>query len=216
MSPPNGDNATARFLFAILKQKNLKDINWEQVAKDPVLLDPAPNGHAARMRYSRFKATVTGQQPSKRNRTPSGEKSRVSKPSKKESRMKSEDIIKSESVGINLSSLAQYSPATSMSPPYPGDGRDDFSARFLTPCSDDMTQSLPLSAAAASVAFLDQGSHDHPALPHSPSFSAFESAYDLSGFGVQGSQNGPDLGSSQALADYGHDWATRYPDQHPF
>ncbi|ETS06583.1 hypothetical protein M419DRAFT_117133, partial [Trichoderma reesei RUT C-30] len=99
---PNSDNAMARFLFAILKQKNLKDIDWNQVAADPVLLEPITNGHAARMRYSRFRATVTGHTPSKRGR--SSDKSRVSK-SKKGAPTKKEKLIKQEP---GSSSLAGY------------------------------------------------------------------------------------------------------------
>ncbi|TLS22821.1 uncharacterized protein PpBr36_06305 [Pyricularia pennisetigena] len=52
------DKAMCRLLFAMLKQKNLKDIDWNKVAADPVLLQPITNGHAARMRYSRFKASM--------------------------------------------------------------------------------------------------------------------------------------------------------------
>ncbi|KAK5997106.1 hypothetical protein PT974_02458 [Cladobotryum mycophilum] len=141
---PNSDNAMARFLFAILKQKNLKDIDWNQVASDPVLLEPITNGHAARMRYSRFRATVSGQ-PSKRR--VSGEKPRVSKP-KKGSAKKEKKLVKSESTP-SLSSYAQFSPAsTSITSPYISETQDDFNTRFLTPCSDDMTQGLVVHPAA--------------------------------------------------------------------
>ncbi|CAK7229183.1 hypothetical protein SBRCBS47491_007161 [Sporothrix bragantina] len=51
----NPDKAIARLLYAMLKQKSLKDIDWNQVACDPVLLEEISNGHAARMRYSRFR-----------------------------------------------------------------------------------------------------------------------------------------------------------------
>ncbi|CAK7264975.1 hypothetical protein SEPCBS119000_001269 [Sporothrix epigloea] len=54
----NPDKAIARLLFAMLKQKSLKDIDWNLVACDPVLLEEISNGHAARMRYSRFRASV--------------------------------------------------------------------------------------------------------------------------------------------------------------
>ncbi|KAL2263268.1 hypothetical protein VTK26DRAFT_7533 [Humicola hyalothermophila] len=74
----NNDNAMARFLFAILQQKCLKDIDWNKVARDPVLTQPITNGHAARMRYSRFKAAMLGHEPQRRNRT-NPDKSRVSK-----------------------------------------------------------------------------------------------------------------------------------------
>ncbi|KAH6717640.1 hypothetical protein BKA61DRAFT_670063 [Leptodontidium sp. MPI-SDFR-AT-0119] len=50
------DNPTTRLLYAILSQKCLKDIDWNAVANNPILkLENITNGHAARMRYSRFK-----------------------------------------------------------------------------------------------------------------------------------------------------------------
>ncbi|KAG4427414.1 hypothetical protein IFR05_017103, partial [Cadophora sp. M221] len=51
---PN-DNATIRLLYAILSQKCLKDIDWPAVANNPILNQEITNGHAARMRYARFK-----------------------------------------------------------------------------------------------------------------------------------------------------------------
>ncbi|GAO14257.1 uncharacterized protein UV8b_08123 [Ustilaginoidea virens] len=200
---PNGDNAMARFLFAILKQKNLKDIDWNQVAQDPVLLQPISNGHAARMRYSRFRATVTGHEPQRRNRH--GEKDRVSKSSsRKEDSSKKGGIIKSES-GVSLASLTQFSPAFH-SPPYSTD-YEDLKTRFLTPCSDDMTLAMSVNPAALedrqhqksgaysstmdchSDLFTDPGS-----LTHSPAFPAFDAAYELDGFSAHPAElNGPNL-----------------------
>ncbi|KAL1903649.1 hypothetical protein Sste5346_000278 [Sporothrix stenoceras] len=57
----NTDKAIARLLYAMLKQKSLKDIDWPQVASDPALLETISNGHAARMRYARFRASVDNQ-----------------------------------------------------------------------------------------------------------------------------------------------------------
>ncbi|VBB83813.1 Putative protein of unknown function [Podospora comata] len=64
----HNDNAMTRFLFAILQQKCLKDIDWNKVAQDPNLTQPITNGHAARMRYSRFRSAMLGIEPQKRNR----------------------------------------------------------------------------------------------------------------------------------------------------
>ncbi|KAL2018649.1 hypothetical protein VTK56DRAFT_552 [Thermocarpiscus australiensis] len=80
----NNDNAMARFLFAILQQKCLKDIDWNKVAHNPILAQEITNGHAARMRYSRFRAAMLGLEPQRRNRT-SANKSRVSKKKKEDS-----------------------------------------------------------------------------------------------------------------------------------
>ncbi|KAK2677452.1 hypothetical protein RAB80_006192 [Fusarium oxysporum f. sp. vasinfectum] len=103
---PNSENAMARFLLAILNQKNLKDIDWNQVASDPVLIEPITNGHAARMRFARFKTTVLGTQPQKRTR-PAGpaDKSRVTK-ARKTQQPKKDSIGNSES-GSSVSSYAQ-------------------------------------------------------------------------------------------------------------
>ncbi|KAI0181907.1 hypothetical protein GGR52DRAFT_60356 [Hypoxylon sp. FL1284] len=92
----NNDNAMARFLFAILQQKNLKDIDWNVVAHNPNLIQPITNGHAARMRYSRFKSSILGLEPTRRNRT-GQPRSRVTK-AKKDAKGKKDDIVKSEPV----------------------------------------------------------------------------------------------------------------------
>ncbi|KAG6004116.1 hypothetical protein E4U21_001387 [Claviceps maximensis] len=184
----NSDNAMARFLFAILKQKNLKDIDWNQVAQDPVLLQPITNGHAARMRYSRFRATITGHEPQKRSRN--GDKDRVSKPYKRQGFSKKDVIIKSES-GSSLSPPAQLSPASLASPSLVSSCYDGLSSRLLTPCSDDMAFACPQavekrqgrkdSDAFSSILdgppglFTDSGS-----LKYTSSFSAFAAACDLS------------------------------------
>ncbi|POR34156.1 Uncharacterized protein TPAR_05650 [Tolypocladium paradoxum] len=219
---PNSDNAMARFLFAILKQKNLKDIDWNQVAQDPVLIQPITNGHAARMRYSRFRSTVTGHEPQKRSRH--GEKTRVSK-SKKDHPSK-DAVVKSES-GVGLSSYAQSSPS-SVATPYMGDTRDGFSARFLTPCSDDMTQAMSIRPEAVENAANDfvpgtDGSADFlNHAPHSPAFSAFSAfsaAYCLSSYSAGSdfqSQDASDLSATQSLIDCGKDWNDRFHDAQLF
>ncbi|KAL6801866.1 hypothetical protein J3E68DRAFT_232868 [Trichoderma sp. SZMC 28012] len=215
---PNSDNAMARFLFAILKQKNLKDIDWSQVAADPVLIEPITNGHAARMRYSRFRATVTGHTPSKRGRP--SEKAKSGKV-KKGVQAKKEKPIKQEPVSANVSSFAQFSPESlaSLTSPYM-DECDDFDPRFLTPCSEDMTQGLSIPPSAlddirhanglmfpplgGNSDFLSHAGHDHA------STSAFDAAYDLNfGSGDLHSQGLSLSGGSQPLGD----WDDRLNDQ---
>lgn len=207
------DNALARFLYAILKQKNLKDIDWNQVAHDDALIDPCPNGHAARMRYSRYKSTIEKALESgdshKRSRT--SERGGVTKPKKGSSSRKG-SIVKSES-GVNITSLAQFSPASVASSVFTGESRDgDLSARFLTPCSDDMTYGITAQPGPADFPppgsqFLDAASHD----PTSPSYSAFNAAFDLgtfdAGCDLQASHS-LDLGGNQALGD----WSDRFHD----
>ncbi|RFU33416.1 hypothetical protein B7463_g2926, partial [Scytalidium lignicola] len=80
---PN-DNAMTRLLYAILSQKCLKDIDWNKVARDPILQQEITNGHAARMRYSRFKKQIEGTATVRRPRNPNGSpRKRVEKKSKK-------------------------------------------------------------------------------------------------------------------------------------
>lgn len=114
-----------------------------------------------------------------------------------------------------------------------GDSRDDFTARFLTPCSDDMTQGLSVHPAAveggkhrdsnAFASLLDGNSDlfaDGGSLTHSPAFSAFEAAYDLSGFsagsGDLNSQDLSDLSGHQSLIDCGQEWNERFHDPQLF
>ncbi|KAK7417151.1 hypothetical protein QQX98_004754 [Neonectria punicea] len=218
---PNSENAMARFLLAILNQKNLKDIDWNQVAADPVLMQPITNGHAARMRFARFRSSVNGHEPQKRTRT--ADKSRVTK-SKKPSQAKKDSLIKSES-GVSLSSyaqvrqgsspkikqehsqpayLAQFSPASTTSP-YLTDNRDDINPRFLTPCSDDMTHGMSVNPASLEDVRLRNGfgpSMDcNPDLMPHPGhdliglaqspYHTFDAAYDLSSYKTAGDAQSP-------------------------
>ncbi|KAI0406953.1 hypothetical protein F4802DRAFT_60850 [Xylaria palmicola] len=169
----NNDNAMTRFLFAILRQKNLKDIDWNQVAHDPILAQEITNGHAARMRYSRFKSAMLGLEPTKRNRT-GPPKSRVTK-SKKDLKSRKGESVKSEPSTPGSPPTASPEPAEPISQkikqenaPYnynsrltpaltPGPvsvpaqtlhNQSMIQNRFLTPCSD--ADPFPVSPAMAS------------------------------------------------------------------
>jgi hypothetical protein len=222
MSPNNSENAMARFLFAILKQKNLKDIDWNLVAQDPVLLQPVPNGHAARMRYSRFRSTILNQEPQKRNRI--DDSCRITKSTKKGGSSAKSKVIKSES-STGHSSYAQLSPA-SLPSPYLPDFRDDFGPRFPTPCSDDMTAGLCIDPASIGSGrnseanlftanlygdFLgQQQTHPHTNydqagldMGHSPALTAFELALDM----TSPINDTPGFGEQQpSLGDIPHEW----------
>ncbi|KAL8686315.1 MAG: hypothetical protein Q9218_007191 [Villophora microphyllina] len=50
------DAACSKFLYTIMKQLDLKSIDWNAVADELEIT----NGHAARMRYSRFKQQMEG------------------------------------------------------------------------------------------------------------------------------------------------------------
>ncbi|OTB05376.1 hypothetical protein M426DRAFT_138938 [Hypoxylon sp. CI-4A] len=187
----NHDTPMTRFLFAILKQKSLKDIDWHQVAHDPILSSSITNGHAARMRYSRFRSSMLGLEPQPRNR-PGPPKARVTK--KRGPRAKKDDNIKPE--------LTPEPPmlheTTEMSPPPPpiikqesspynfnsrltprltpgpgpmsatssvGNTYSVIQPRFLTPCSDtDMFSVSPspgLTSSPVDDMFHSHGSFDY-------------------------------------------------------
>ncbi|KAI0192658.1 hypothetical protein EV127DRAFT_37138 [Xylaria flabelliformis] len=174
----NNDNAMTRFLFAILKQKNLKDIDWNQVAHDPILTQEITNGHAARMRYSRFRAAMLGLEPVRRTRT-GPNKSRVTK-SKKNAKSRKDDGVKSETSTTPESPPAaspqfrhplptiqqrikqentppnynnRMTPAPTPGPvpvpPIPTPNKTMIQNRFLTPCSDtDGFSSSPVATSS--------------------------------------------------------------------
>ncbi|KAH6891132.1 hypothetical protein B0T10DRAFT_303682 [Thelonectria olida] len=217
---PNSENAMARFLLAILNQKNLKDIDWEQVAQDPVLMQPITNGHAARMRFARFRKTISGDEPKKRNRTADNSRVTKSKKPTQKKRDSLESLTKSDS-GISLASLAmhqaspqikqenqhgylaQFSPASTTSP-YLTDNRDDINPRFLTPCSDDAAHGLVNPASLEDVRLrngfgpsvdcnqdlLAQAPQNHLAMAQSP-FHTFDAAYDFNSYRAVGDAQSP-------------------------
>ncbi|KUI73842.1 hypothetical protein VM1G_09264 [Cytospora mali] len=110
----NNDNAMARLLFAILQQKNLKDVDWNAVAHSPVLAQGITNGHAARMRYSRYRANLLGIEPQRRNRT-GANKSKVTK-SKKEPKTKKEKEAKTKEEGEGEEQEQHIKPDPSATP----------------------------------------------------------------------------------------------------
>jgi hypothetical protein len=88
------DGQTARFLYTILKQLDMKTVDWNLVADG---LD-ITNGHAARMRFSRFKQHMEGipTQPRTPRLKKDGGKDKMGKP--KGLKRGLEDDIKGENV----------------------------------------------------------------------------------------------------------------------
>ncbi|KAI1084482.1 hypothetical protein F5B20DRAFT_298110 [Whalleya microplaca] len=172
----NNDNAMTRFLFAILRQKNLKDIDWNKVAHDPILAHEITNGHAARMRYSRFRSSMLGLEPTRRNRA-SPAKPRIRK-SKKDSTSRKDESVKSESApespvpqemldmpdmpetpvpkikqensqyGFDSRLTPGLTPGPTSAPPTMSNTPAVIQPRFLTPCSE--TESFTPSPMLAS------------------------------------------------------------------
>ncbi|ODA81637.1 hypothetical protein RJ55_00138 [Drechmeria coniospora] len=188
----------ARFLFAIIKQKNLKNVDWNLVASDPVLLEPISNGHAARMRFSRFRATVTVDEARRQHII--DDNNRVSKPLKKRASAR-RDHVKSESDFCSrLSAYKEFSPVSLGSPridtspfmgnsPYMDDACDSLD-RFLSPCSDDVTPAIVAKPVAmdgegengsSNLSTIADGSSD---LFNAADFLAFDAAYGFGGCGT--------------------------------
>ena len=88
-----------------------KQIDWNKVARDPILQQEITNGHAARMRYSRFKKQMDGTATVRRPRNPNFprntkvEKNKSPKKEKVKNRKESDDAEKiKEEVGVAGSS----------------------------------------------------------------------------------------------------------------
>lgn len=164
------------------------------------------------MRYSRFRATVSNTE-GRSTKNKSGDKGRISK-----SRPRKEGSVKSESGAGHIKNefshhapLSHYSPASTTSP-YLSDNRDDFSARFLTPCSDDMATGLSVNPATVETISRVQNPADFsPPLDfmdptgnmHSPNFSAFDdAAFDMANFTA-------DSQAAHNFEDSHPDWSDR-------
>ncbi|KLJ06313.1 hypothetical protein EMPG_10297 [Blastomyces silverae] len=96
----SADGHTAKFLYTILKQLDLKSIDWNLVASQLEI----SNGHAARMRFSRFRQHMEGITTTHRTPRPKKHKSdkaqlrkeqQFSKP-KIEPTVKTEQAVKQE------------------------------------------------------------------------------------------------------------------------
>lgn len=188
-------------------------IDWNKVAHDPILAQEITNGHAARMRYSRFRSAMLGLEPQRRNRT-NANKSKVTK-SKKEPKTKKEEpikpdpspdgasipdvpmdplqTIKHENQQLAPESQLVHAPFAGMSVP---DAQAQLHTRLLTPCSDtDLLAAVGgYAPSPASDMVHSEGSYDFPSSapcahdqgpwqPNSP-YSAFSLPYDLEGYSM--------------------------------
>lgn len=91
----SADSQTARFLYTILKQLDLKSVDWNQVADG---LD-ITNGHAARMRFSRFKQHMEGVPSQPRTAKPKKEGAKILKSTRKKGLKRGlDDDVKGEAM----------------------------------------------------------------------------------------------------------------------
>lgn len=92
---------------------------------------------------------------------------------------------------------------------------DDLDARFLTPCSDDMSQPLSIRPSAVDGYGIDYSApgflKQEPGLDGSPDWSAFNAAYGFepcSDFDLHGPTL---LDGAPSILD-GNDWSQAFPD----
>ncbi|KAF7956905.1 hypothetical protein EAE96_004229 [Botrytis aclada] len=107
------DGAINRLLYAMLSQKCLKDIDWNKVAHDPILSQEITNGHAARMRYSRFKKQMDNAASSPVHArgvaTPRRSRIEKKKSAKREPKLKNQKaILDSANLPFHLKYESQY------------------------------------------------------------------------------------------------------------
>jgi hypothetical protein len=143
-------NASTKFLFAILKQCDLRHVDWDEVAKDEHLEKPVTNGHAARMRYSRLRASIQGPNRGRTVTTPKPAEGRVSKP-KKTTAAKQAVTAATIAAQKSASPVVPDPPSLVMSPPV--NIKQEFRAsetpapdhvhRFVTPGSEEMFPQTP-------------------------------------------------------------------------
>ncbi|KAM7222049.1 hypothetical protein V8F06_002554 [Rhypophila decipiens] len=229
---PATDNDMAKFLFAILRQKDLKDIDWNKVASDPILPKPISNGHAARMRYSRFRSSMLGHEPNqRRNRaTPTARANRVSK-KKVEKPIKSEEGSESPNLdgggdSLRASSVPSFGedpmfiePSRSTTAPSTGAHHQArVHMRLLTPCSDSDHLATPHGYSPSPVGnevqaavgttpfdFNGTGTPAHQEQIDEWQFSNFAAEYDMTSYASAGFNNHVEdaLGMHSALMEQG-------------
>jgi len=202
------DSATTRLLYAILSQKCLKDIDWNKVASNPIICGEITNGHAARMRYSRFKKQMDGNASVKRHRnTPSPKKVKVEKkvPSKKvkekSSEVKTEESSSQDTLGT---------PAPE--PELHGLGLDmgQIEERIVKRESSEMRNTYPMTPSDSHI----QSQTQTP----SPGFGEMggmsQMAMDFSGYGMQDGmyQEGYEMGLQMGME--GYDWQQPHDQAH--
>ncbi|KAF7900637.1 uncharacterized protein EAF01_007939 [Botrytis porri] len=183
------DGAINRLLYAILSQKCLKDIDWNKVAHDPILSQEITNGHAARMRYSRFKKQMDNATSlpvnSKKTATPRRSRVEKKKSTKREPKLKIQrDILDSANLPFHLKYDSQnaHTPLsinisdmeTNYSNSFPIlDVAKREPATPITPQSRMKTESdfyISLSTPAESSRLATPSSMNSPTSPSSPKF----------------------------------------------
>ncbi|KAL4916097.1 hypothetical protein BDW62DRAFT_212254 [Aspergillus aurantiobrunneus] len=108
------DSPTAKFLYTIIKQLDLKGIDWALVASQLEI----SNGHAARMRYHRFRNQMEGINPTQRkkpaNKSPPSSKTGTSfciADLQREASPETSPVIKSEPLSVVKSEPSTDSPS---------------------------------------------------------------------------------------------------------
>ncbi|PGH17707.1 hypothetical protein AJ80_04715 [Polytolypa hystricis UAMH7299] len=151
------DGQTAKFLYTIIKQLDLKSIDWSLVASQLEIT----NGHAARMRFSRFRQHMEGTSTTPRTQRP--KKSKVDKAQAKQKQfsepkptiVKAEPVVKKEPIAETTSALLidPTLQTISMSAPYPAGtvAPADLALPNPAPASVVMFHTPPTPSALSSI-----------------------------------------------------------------
>ncbi|KAF7588790.1 hypothetical protein BBP40_005221 [Aspergillus hancockii] len=115
------DGPTVKFLYTIIKQLDLKSIDWSLVASQLEI----SNGHAARMRYSRFRQQMEGTTSTPRS-------SRPKKTSNKAKTSSSKAELLKESISSDPQPVAKQEARASSYEPVPYIKTDPNAPRFHT------------------------------------------------------------------------------------
>jgi len=160
-----------KFLYTILKQLDLRSVDWNEVAKEVGVT----NGHASRMRYSRFRQQMEGHVPVRRPRTP-GQKRTLKKAPKQEEN-KAQAKVKTEHRASVDEQNQCISPANTT--PEPGMVKPE-------PQEDDLAGQLPLPPYQFGPEHMPR--EIHGVTDGTPAYSALDDFSNLEGFEFGGDQ----------------------------
>ncbi|KAI4121661.1 MAG: hypothetical protein LQ338_006239 [Usnochroma carphineum] len=113
------DAAVSKFLYTIMRQLDLKSIDWNAVATELEIT----NGHAARMRYSRFKQQMEGTATTTRKSKAATPRKRKEKPenaAKPEKKRQKKDDSEAKNGDVEESTAMAGAESTAAVPQYNG------------------------------------------------------------------------------------------------
>ncbi|CAG8890598.1 unnamed protein product [Penicillium egyptiacum] len=219
------DTPTAKFLYTIIKQLDLKSVDWNRVASDVEV----SNGHAARMRYSRFRQQMEGTTGANKPRRKSKKGKTMDPPAEMQgifpmapplimptmeqtdSSLPGNPFVKCEpgtQDNANLQSFMQHSPQLMMEAGTEGQyyfPQDFASTQFQL--ASNMPSGLPSPSPATSSSLLPENPYQFPttstSYPYSSSGCLYSSpAYPYSSPGTQSGFDLQEFGQMHPFTNY--------------